>query len=77
MSSDHENLDSEATDDLSGVPFDFIDAGEDGVEAEKAGSVQPKSDITARARLEALREQRALRKAIYDDLYYDEDLGDD
>jgi len=77
MSSDHENLDNDAGDDLSGTPFDFAEAGEDELENAKVSQDLPRVDITARARLEALREQRALRKAIFDDLYYDEDLGDD
>lgn len=77
MSSEHENLDTDTGDDLSGTAFDFADSGEDDIEAASVSQAQPKVDITARARLEALREQRALRKAIFDDLYYDEDLGED
>lgn len=77
MSSEHENLDNDAGDDLSGASFEFADTGEDEIEEAGVSQAQPRVDITARARLEALREQRALRKAIFDDLYYHEDLGDD
>ena len=77
MSSEHGNLDNDTGDDLSGASFDYADASEDETEEATISQALPRADITARARLEALREQRALRKAIFDDLYYDDDLGDD
>jgi hypothetical protein len=72
MNSEHENLDQELPDDTLGLPLELMDPEEpDELE------VQPKPELTTRARLEALRERRALQKAIYDDLYYDDDLGED
>lgn len=72
MSSEHENLDQDMADDLPGAVMEFGESIEDD-EPGLAG----KADITARARLEALKEKRALRKAIYDDLYFfdDQDEG--
>lgn len=73
MSSQHENLDQDTAEDFGDILFD------DPLVSEFSGqeSSQNTSPMDARSRLEALREKRALRKAIYDDLYYDEDLGDD
>lgn len=68
MSSEHENLDQDMTDELPGAVFEF-DEPEDDTDP----GMTRRADTTARARLEALKEKRALRKAIYDDLYYFDD----
>lgn len=41
----------------------------------QTGEKPLKQEYSARSRLEQLREERALRKAIYDDLYQDDDFG--
>lgn len=68
---DFDNEDEAISDEEAGM-MDFDD--EESIPAESQPAAR--TDHTARMRLEALRERQALRRAIYDDLYQDDDLGD-
>lgn len=63
--------------------FDLTDILADEIEGAvrddlvQVGDKPLKHEYSARSRLEQLREERALRKAIYDDLYQDDDFGVD
>lgn len=69
---DFDNEDETMSDEETGM-MDFDDEGAISDDTQPAA----RTDHTARMRLEALRERQALRRAIYDDLYQDDDLGDD
>ena len=64
----------EASEDIASDTVDFADSILDKEEAPAISRVDTGQGTTARKMLEEIREERALRKAIYDDLYgFDEE----
>ena len=64
----------EASEDIASDTVDFADPILDKEEAPAISRVDTGQGTTARKMLEEIREERALRKAIYDDLYgFDEE----
>lgn len=76
MSSEQENIDFDSGDDLTGSSADYPELFGSN-EPEQVSSHAGKEGLTARTRLEALREKRALHKAIFDDLYNDDSFDED
>lgn len=64
----------EASEEIAGDSADFAESMLDKDEAPAISRVDSGQGTTARKMLEEIREERALRKAIYDDLYgFDEE----